>query len=1172
MHNSDTLQRFRRRGSEWPGGSMKLSLMFFASSEDAYAGGKYRLVLECARFADRHGFHALWIPERHFTRMGCLFPNPAVLHAALARDTKRLQLRAGSVVLPLHDPIRVVEDWSMVDNLSDGRVGVSFASGWNPDDFAFFPQHYSQRRLQLGPRVDEVRRLWRERTSQVINGLREPAQVRIHLTPVQEELPIWITAAGDPRTFEMAGEMGAHVLTHLLDQGREALRAKIERYRRARERHGHDPAAGQVTVMLHAFVAESDQRAHSLARAPYCRYLKDNVGLLKGLASSRDRSFDPSSLAEEELEEFVGFLFDRFASRRGLIGSVSACLETLDRLSRDGVDEAACLLDFGPPDDLILEHLPHLSHLLEEWRLRRALPSRAPQPAPELASEAPEAHFDNAAPSIEKEECLQSIRGRMRDELPLEEPPRTGEPDWPAPGSADHRLRRIWRRPGEALALLERPSDPSRQEQAFDLPQGFLDSCCSPLAAAALQLPGRPIDSGPYLLEEIESLNLEGRLGDRIWGHLAFDRAEVDPSGEGQARLRLFDDQGHRVLEGKGLRLRLLAESKGRSPHAAQAGDWLYEIRWKEIPADRGRPAPDGLWLIQDDKSGLGRRLADALESRRKAVQLIRSSAIAAALSQLRPEENQAGVQVVLLALPDSARRLPSDPHELRRSLEELVGGVFRSLQDSTRSNSCPSLRLWLITAGTQLADGSRPPLPQAAPLSGLALAASAEYPQIWGGLIDFEPGLVAEEMADRTLTAAEAARSEGETILAWRNGRLLAPRLRPLNGGAPSSKARPIRGDASYLVSGGLGSLGLTLAAWLARQGARRIFLASRRTPPPQARAVLQELNRQGVEAVPLQADLSDFEETAAVLRRAEAEAPLAGIFHLAGSPQTGLLENQDWESFQSRWKGKVEGAWNLHLLSRERILDHFVLFSSAASILPFPGQGNHAASNAFLDALAHQRRSQGLPALSINWSAWRQNGDSTRSAMQRMRRLFESIGLGTVESEAGLEALSQLMARDSAQASVISADWERLRASMPALGQSPLLAELFATPPGTAIERPHSDDSGLREELRRLPPSESCRRAADYLNRIVCSTLRLTPDSISIEEPLTSFGLDSLMAVELSNRLRRDLDVSLSVVRFIDGSSLKRLTELLCDQVSQQLDPAHGPSDEEEWIEGEI
>src|SRR5882757_5875674 len=140
---------------------MEFSLMFFASSQQYTAAEEYDLVMRATRFADEHGFAAVWTPERHFHAFGGLYPNPSVLSAALAATTQRISVRAGSVVLPLHDPLRVAEEWAVVDNLSLGRVSLSFASGWNANDFALMPENFAQRKEIMLRDIETVRSLWR---------------------------------------------------------------------------------------------------------------------------------------------------------------------------------------------------------------------------------------------------------------------------------------------------------------------------------------------------------------------------------------------------------------------------------------------------------------------------------------------------------------------------------------------------------------------------------------------------------------------------------------------------------------------------------------------------------------------------------------------------------------------------------------------------------------------------------------------------------------------------------------------------------------------------------------------------------------------------------------------------------------------------------------------------
>lgn len=349
--------------AEGPPGAMRFSAMFFAATQDPLDGEKYGFVIDAARFADAHGFSSVWVPERHFTPMGGLYPNPAVLHAALARETRRVRLIAGSVVAPLHHPIRIAEEWAMVDNLSGGRVGLSFASGWNPDDFAFFPERYPERHAILRETVDQVRRLWRGEGMEITNGAGQRSRVRVLPTPLQRELPCWITAAGNPRSFEQAGALGANLLTHLLDQDIADLAVKIGLYRAARAAAGHDPATGRVSVMVHTFLGADLAATREKVRAPFCSYLKASRGLLAGLAHSRGRRIDAGDLSERDLDDLVAFLFERFAGTRALIGTPESCLPLVARLAAAGVDEIACLLDFGQSAADVLGGLPWLHQL-----------------------------------------------------------------------------------------------------------------------------------------------------------------------------------------------------------------------------------------------------------------------------------------------------------------------------------------------------------------------------------------------------------------------------------------------------------------------------------------------------------------------------------------------------------------------------------------------------------------------------------------------------------------------------------------------------------------------------------------------------------------------------------------------------------------------------------------
>lgn len=337
---------------------LDLSLFFFAA-EDAETGDRYRLFLESAQLADRLGLSAVWTPERHFHPVGGSYPNPSVLSAAIATLTERIGIRAGSVVLPLHSPFRVAEEWAVVDQLSGGRAGVAFASGWNPQDFAFFPERFERRREAMYETIDQVRRLWRGEKLPARDGSGAEILLEVFPRPVQQKLPVWITAAGPRGTFVAAGRAGANVLTHLLGQDLDELGEKIRAYRDARAEAGFDPGSGVVTVMLHAFIAETDEEAESVTEAPFKNYLRAHLSL----DSSATRAWGGAQ-CEDLGEQIIESAYLRHM-RNALIGSPERCLQVASRMRRIGADEVACLIDFGVPTASALASVAKLGALRE---------------------------------------------------------------------------------------------------------------------------------------------------------------------------------------------------------------------------------------------------------------------------------------------------------------------------------------------------------------------------------------------------------------------------------------------------------------------------------------------------------------------------------------------------------------------------------------------------------------------------------------------------------------------------------------------------------------------------------------------------------------------------------------------------------------------------------------
>ncbi|GAA1602469.1 MupA/Atu3671 family FMN-dependent luciferase-like monooxygenase [Actinoplanes couchii] len=339
---------------------MDFGLFYFADDSGAAENDRYRLLLDGARFADENGFHAVWTPERHFHQFGGTYPNPSVTGAAIAATTSRVQVRAGSVVAPLHHPVRIAEEWSVVDNLSHGRAGVSFASGWHATDFALNPSAYQDRRTVMYERIEQVRALWRGESVEVVDGLGNPGQVRSFPPPVRGELPVWVTSVGDVETFRSAGRIRAGLLTHLLGQSPEQLAEKIVEYRKAATEASDGAWTGHVVAMVHTFLGEDDDAVREQVRPSLSAYMRSSLRLI---LSSDLGPEDVANLEADEIDFLVERAFEHYFDNIGLLGSVDKAQRIVANLAELGVDEVACLIDFGLPADEVLSGLTHLKVL-----------------------------------------------------------------------------------------------------------------------------------------------------------------------------------------------------------------------------------------------------------------------------------------------------------------------------------------------------------------------------------------------------------------------------------------------------------------------------------------------------------------------------------------------------------------------------------------------------------------------------------------------------------------------------------------------------------------------------------------------------------------------------------------------------------------------------------------
>ncbi len=358
------------------------------------------------------------------------------------------------------------------------------------------------------------------------------------------------------------------------------------------------------------------------------------------------------------------------------------------------------------------------------------------------------------------------------------------------------------------------------------------------------------------------------------------------------------------------------------------------------------------------------------------------------------------------------------------------------------------------------------------------------------------------------------------------------------------------ISDSGSYLITGGLGGIGLRLAQWLAEKGARNLILAGRsRVSSDAAQEVISQLEQADVRVVVVRADVAEQDDVIRVLKTCP--DPLRGIFHAAGVLDDGILQQQSLDRFMRVMRPKVMGAWNLHQLTKDLSLDIFVLFSSAASLLGTKGQGNYVAANTFMDALAHHRRASGRPALSVNWGPWTEAGMAAELDERSQRRLAD-LGIGSIPYVQGFQALEELAGQDVAQAAVLPMNWSKWLRQFP---QVPLYYEhLMPDVPEVPAE-----SSGISHHLQASSDEKRRELLSGHIRTQMTKTLGLS-SSVQKDQNLFDLGLDSLTAIELKNAIQLSLGQSLRSNLLFEHSSIESLVDHLI-QVMFPLDPKKPP-----------
>jgi acyl transferase domain-containing protein/acyl-CoA synthetase (AMP-forming)/AMP-acid ligase II/acyl carrier protein len=583
--------------------------------------------------------------------------------------------------------------------------------------------------------------------------------------------------------------------------------------------------------------------------------------------------------------------------------------------------------------------------------------------------------------------------------------------------------------------------------------------------------------------------------------------------------------------------------------------EWLVWPTWAPIDPPAGAPALSGTWLVVADAPHTATRLQALLREGGAA------NVIVAGGGGFDPGDPEQFHRLLRASGPSAGELTgvlylaalsapPADalaPDALAAAQDRGVLGLLHLVQALAAHAAVP--RVWVVTRGAQAIDPDEAAAVAQAPLWGLGRVLINEHPELRVTLADLDP---TPSNGDWRALMAALGLEPGESQLAWRGGRLYAARLVSAAGEA-QSVAPALRADATYLITGGLGGLGLQLAGWMVARGARSLVLTSRSGAGAAAEPAVAALRDAGAHVVAARADVTDAAQLAAVIADIDQGLPpLRGVVHAAGVLDDGIALQLDRARLWSVLAPKLLGAWHLHTLTAARKLDFFALFSSAAPLLGSPGQANYAAANAFLDALAAHRRARNLPAVSINWGPWAGAGMAARDG--RAGRLAQS-GIAPIDPAAGLELFGRLLAAPRPQVGVLPVDWTAWRRLAPGGRMSAFLAPLAGASGDQATAHAKPPSALNREALLGVPPDDWQPVLEGQLREQAARVLRLPAAALDVEQPLNNVGIDSLMAIELKNRIEADLGVTVPMVKFLEGPSVRELAEFLAAQLAPVL-----------------
>jgi acyl transferase domain-containing protein/surfactin synthase thioesterase subunit/acyl carrier protein len=724
-------------------------------------------------------------------------------------------------------------------------------------------------------------------------------------------------------------------------------------------------------------------------------------------------------------------------------------------------------------------------------------------------------------------------------------------------------IRELYLGPHEALTKVSLPHGLTNSQYAMH--PAFLDACLHvyPLVLDGVKQAGRE-SRNSYLPVSLSAFRCYQDGVGEAWVHTKLRNVEKNDTQV--VDIQIYDTAERPVAELEGLAVRLLPLEKVLPPQVDTDGlfyraAWQRSVRAAATPEENRNPAS---WVIFADAKGVGAAMADKLDAEGHCCHLVYRDELFSQhgrrnwtvnerhphdfrrlLEQVATSESPPCAGIVYLWGLDAPTINDLTLSSLKIGSEMMCRGALAILHAcaETRSIEPPERRLWFVTENTQKTEGQGRSIdPVQAPLWGLGRTIAIEYPSIWGALIDLQ--LSDGDVPDIDSLTQELLHQSGEPLVAIStDGQRYVQRLVKQPLAQVPTQPPPVREGASYLVTGGLGMLGRSVARWLLSKGAKHLVLTGRNASNEAAKELFSAAEISGATIHVIAADISSDEDVSRLMQTIRNELPpLKGVVHSAGVLDDGILAQLNWERFAPLFEPRVYGSWLLHEYTKSLELDFFILESSLLSLLGSAGQGNYTASSAFLDSLAAHRRATGLPATTINWSAWSGGGLATISGA-RGEAIWSSLGVKLISPDLAMRAFEKLMHHNVDQIAIAIVDWPTYAGKV---GEPPFLAELLNG----------KEDFGSHKSTRSRSPAPPPRPTKDeprqqLLIRLQqCIMAELGFESpVDPDQPLNEIGLDSLQSVALANKLEDELGILIAISELISGPTINQLVDHLSD-----------------------